>query len=89
MSEYEGKKKEKANRNKKKKNKPGYAQKNRGCLYPLHIEPEEAEFHRFLSIIGFQFRTHFCEFIIHSCYGKSLMLIQDKEQMKMRVSQLK
>lgn len=30
-------------------------------------------FHPFLSTVGFQLRTHFCEFVIHSCYGKSLI----------------
>lgn len=68
-----------------------YTEKNRGCLYALQEEPKEINFHSFLSLQAFNLELFLCvcEIIVHSCCRKSLMPLQDRQQMKVRVPQLR
>lgn len=57
-----------------------YTKKNRGCLYGLQVESKEMVFHSFFSLQAFNLEpfVFVCEIIVHSCYGKSLMPLQDR-----------
>lgn len=39
-----------------------------------------------LSVIGSKLTTYFCEFSRHSCYGKYVMLLQGRQQIKVSVT---